>query len=98
MISKDYNKVDQEVEVRLTNLEIQAATTQRDVAYIKETIDNHVISAIKELDRKLDVMGPKVEDSHRWINRMQRYVVWPAAGSAIVAVVLAALRYWLGVI
>ena len=97
-MAKDYNKVDQEVEVRLGNLEIQAATTQRDITYIRETIDNHVMSAIKENSGKLDIMGPKVEESHRWINRIQKYVVWPAAGTAVTAGILAFLRYVLGVI
>lgn len=98
MISKDYNKVDAEVEVRLGNLEVATATIQRDVAHITESIDNHVVSEIKNIHKKLDVMSPKVEESHKWINRIQKYVVWPAAGTIVTAGILAFLRYVLGVI
>ena len=98
MISKDYNKVDQEVEVRLGNLEIATATIRRDVTHLTDSIDNHIASAIREVDSMLDRMGPKVDECHKWINRIQIYVVWPAAGTVVTGGILAFLRYVLGVI
>ena len=98
MISKDYNKVDQEVEVRLGNLEVVTATIKRDIVHLSDSIDNHMASAIKEIDSKLDRMGPKVDECHKWINRIQKYVVWPAVGTVVTGGVLAFLRYVLEVI
>lgn len=98
MMNKDYNKVDAEVEVRLGHLEVATATIQRDVSYLRESIENHLATEVKDINKKLDVMGPKVEESHKWINRIQKYVVWPAVGTTVTAGILAVLHYWLGVI
>lgn len=101
-MGKDYNKIAPEVAVRLQNVETNQAVMKRDITYLRETMDNHIKTALKRIDDKLIVMCPKVEESHKWIDRMQKYVVWPAfgmaAGAVLVASIFAVLRYCIGVV
>lgn len=90
MTSKNYNKIVPQVEARLREVELGQARAEKDIKYIRESLDNHLNTQgkiISSIDKKIDDLSPKVEACHSWISKVQKYVVWPAVGTGVLALI-----------
>ena len=66
-------------EERIRAVEIDMATLSGNVDHIKETLDNHVLSMLREINDKIVGIGPAVRDNSYWIAKLKWGVFWVAA-------------------
>jgi len=78
--SKDYNKIVPEVAARLQDVEISQAEMKVGIVHLTNQVENHLTSSLNKVHEKLDVITPKVEETHNWMRRIQNYVIYPTIG------------------
>ncbi len=81
--SKDYNKIAPEVAARLQDVEISQAEMKKDILHLTCSVENHLTSAVNKVHEKLDIITPKVEETHCWMQKIQKYVIWPSVALVV---------------